>query len=59
MFNSAGVSRLLAVVEYEVVISLAVKSLSLARVVFGFIPLERPSLLYVSYGKGSSVSLVI
>ena len=53
---SAGVSRLLAVVECEVVISLAVKSSCLAKVEFGFC---LSGLLSLSYGKGSSVSLVI
>ncbi|KAJ0049105.1 hypothetical protein Pint_16679 [Pistacia integerrima] len=48
---SAGVSRLLAFVECEVVISLAVKSSCLAKVVFGFC---LSGLLSLSYGKGSS-----
>ncbi|KAJ0105238.1 hypothetical protein Patl1_19379 [Pistacia atlantica] len=47
---SAGVSRLLAVVECEVVISLAVKSSCLVKVVFGFC---LSGLLSLSYGKGT------
>lgn len=44
--------RLLAVVECEVVISLAVNLFSESRIL-----LERPSLSKGSYAKGSSVSL--
>ncbi|KAJ0105242.1 hypothetical protein Patl1_19377 [Pistacia atlantica] len=47
---SAGVSRPLAVVECEVVISLAVKSSCLAKVVFGFC---LSGLVSLSYGKGT------
>ncbi|KAJ0049537.1 hypothetical protein Pint_16718 [Pistacia integerrima] len=47
---SAGVSRLLAFVECEVVISLAVKSSCIAKVVFGFC---LSGLLSLSYGKGT------